>query len=47
LPVIYHRCLKARDRGGERVGRALLIVVVVIVVIALAYMFLSRGRRRR
>jgi hypothetical protein len=38
--------MEARDGGGERVGKALLVVVVVIVVIALAYMFLSRGRRR-
>jgi hypothetical protein len=47
LPLLYHGYSEARDEGGERVGRALLIVVVVIVVIALAYMFLSRGRRRR
>jgi len=38
--------MEARDGGGERVGKVLLVVVVVIVVIALAYMFLSRGRRR-
>ncbi len=44
--MLYHGYLEARDEGGERVGKALLVVVVVIVVIAVAYMFLSRGRRR-
>lgn len=46
VPVLYHKYSEARVEGGERVGRALLIVVVVIVVIVLAYMFLSRSRRR-
>jgi ABC-type sugar transport system permease subunit len=44
--LLYYGYSEARDEGGERVGKALLVVVVVIVVIALAYMFLSRGRRR-
>jgi ABC-type sugar transport system permease subunit len=46
VSVLYHGYSEARNRGGERVGRALLVVLVVIVVIVLAYMFLFRGRRR-